>query len=60
VTEAELMQHLRADALRDLERVKVLVRILPFEFLEWLDQRAATLNNLIRQFDEVLAHKPSA
>lgn len=51
----ELMTRLRADAVRDLERVKVLAGILPFNCLEWLDQRAATLNETIRQFDEALA-----
>jgi len=48
MTETELMRRLRADAVQELERVKV------------LDQRAATLNDMIRQYDEALAHKPSA
>jgi hypothetical protein len=33
MTERELMQRLRADAVRELERVKVLAGVLPFTFM---------------------------
>ena len=61
VTELEFMKELRADAIKDLDRVKVLARILPFTYLEWLDQRAATLTDLIRQYDTAVGaiSKPS-
>jgi|KBSMisStandDraft_5_1062788.scaffolds.fasta_scaffold2318948_2 hypothetical protein len=52
MTEIELLQRLRADAVRELDRVKMLAGILPFTYLEWLDQRAAKLNDTIRQFDQ--------
>jgi hypothetical protein len=54
------MQRLRADAARDLQLVKVLAGILPFTCLEWLDQRAATLTETIRQFDEALGERRPA
>ncbi len=55
MTEIELMQRLKADAVRELERVRVLAGILPFNYLEWLDQRAARLGETIRQYDEALS-----
>jgi hypothetical protein len=58
MTEVELMQRLRADAVLDLERVKVLAGILPFTYLERLDQRAAALSGMIRQYDDALAGNP--
>jgi len=45
----------RLEAVRDLERVLVLVRILPLTCLEWLDPRAASLEAIIRQCDEALS-----
>ena len=55
MTEVDLMRRLRADALKDLERVRVLGGVLPFTYLEWLDKRAATLGDMIRQYDEALS-----
>lgn len=57
MTEIEFMRRLRTDAARELERVKMLAGILPFTYLEWLDERAAALADTIRQYDEALAAK---
>lgn len=54
MTEIELRKH-RSDAVRELERVLVLVTILPFSCLEWLDGRAAALERTIREYDEALS-----
>ena len=58
MTEVELMRRLRADAISELGRVKVLAGLLPFTCLEWLDQRAAKLNETIRQYDDYLGRVP--
>ena len=55
MNEKESIEQRRLEAIRDLERVMVLVRILPLTCLEWLDPRAASLEATIRQCDEALA-----
>ena len=55
MNEKESLERRRLAAIRDHERVMVLVRILPLTCLEWLDARAASLAATIRQCDEALA-----
>jgi hypothetical protein len=55
VTDVEFMKRLRSDATQELEWVRVLARILQLTYLEWSDERAAVLEDMIREYDSMLA-----
>lgn len=54
LTDEAFHRRLRADAASELARVKTLVLLAPPQLLEGLDQRAAGLERLIREYDAYL------
>jgi hypothetical protein len=55
MTVEEFTRRLRADAVSQLAWVTTLARMLPPVFLAYLDERAARLESMIRQYDDDLA-----